>query len=142
MKARTMLAVLCCALLATPTPACAAGERDSMIVSASWLASHLKDPNLVLLHVGAKEGYDAGHIPGARFVSTADVSLPRAEGALALELPPVETLKAAFEGLGVSDGSRVVVYFGDETVGVSRPETATNSEVRMSMVTRSRAVNT
>jgi thiosulfate/3-mercaptopyruvate sulfurtransferase len=116
MRLRTMLVVLCCAFAATPTPACAAGERDSMIVSVSWLASRLKDPNLVLLHVGARDGYDAAHIPGARYVSTADLSLPRVEGALVLELPPVETLKAAFENLGVSDDSRVVVYFGDDWV--------------------------
>jgi len=116
MKAGTILVALCCMLVATPTPGCAAGERDSMIVSVAWLASHAKDPNLVLLHVGAREGYDAGHIPGARFISTADVSLPRAEGALVLELPSVETLKSTFEGLGVSDDSRVVIYFGDDWV--------------------------
>src|SRR5262245_21823643 len=104
-------------VLVLAAPAHLAGrERDSMIVSVAWLASHLRDPNVVLLHVGAKEGYDAAHIPGARFVTTTDLSLPRSEGALALELPPVETLKTAFERLGVSDGSHVVVYFGDDWV--------------------------
>jgi thiosulfate/3-mercaptopyruvate sulfurtransferase len=119
MKPRSIFVALCCVLaassMARPSSS-ASGERDSMIVSASWLASHLKDSNLVLLHVGARDGYDAGHIPGARFISTTDISLPRAEGALTLELPPVDTLKAAFENLGVSDGSRVVVYFGDDWV--------------------------
>jgi thiosulfate/3-mercaptopyruvate sulfurtransferase len=118
MKPRSILVALCCVLaaVAVPQPSSASGERDSMIVSASWLASHLKDPNLVLLHVGARDAYDAAHIPGARFISTADISLPRAEGALTLELPPVEALKAAFENLGVSDGSRIIVYFGDDWV--------------------------
>jgi thiosulfate/3-mercaptopyruvate sulfurtransferase len=116
MRLPIVLVVLWCVLVATPTPACASGQRDSMIVSSAWLASHLKDPNLVLLHVGTREGYDAGRIPGARFVSLADISLPRAEGALALELPAVDVLKTAFENLGVSDGSRIVVYFGDDWV--------------------------
>lgn len=116
MRARTMVAILWCALAVVPAPSVASAERESMIVPVSWLASHLKDPNLVLLHVGAREGYDTGHIPGARYVSTADISLPKADGALALELPPVDALDATFEGLGVSDGSRVVVYFGEDWV--------------------------
>ena len=93
-----------------------AGNRESMIVDAVWLASHLKDPNLVLLHVGPREGYDASHIPGARHVVPADLSLPRAEGALILELPPVDVLDAALEKLGISDDSRIVVYFGEDWV--------------------------
>ena len=93
-----------------------AGNRESMIVSAEWLASHLKDRNLVVLHVGPREGYDAAHIPGARHVATADLSLPRAEGALILELPPIDVLDAALEKLGISDDSRIVLYFGEDWV--------------------------
>jgi thiosulfate/3-mercaptopyruvate sulfurtransferase len=115
MRRRSIAVVLVLLVVGAPT-VLAGGDRDSMIVSVAWLASHLKDPNLVLLHVGTREGYDAAHIPGARYVTTADLSLPRTEGALVLELPPVETLKAAFEKLGVSDSSRVVVYFGDDWV--------------------------
>ncbi len=116
MRARAMFAILWCALAVVPAPSVASAERETMIVPVSWLASHLKDPNLVLLHVGAREGYDAGHIPGARFISTADISLPKAEGALALELPPIDALDATFEALGVSDTSRIVVYFGEDWV--------------------------
>jgi len=85
------------------------------MVSVAWLADHLKDPNLVLLHVGEKPGYDAGHIPGAQFLTMADISTPRGEG-LTLELPPVERLKALFEGLGIGDDSRIVVYYGKDWV--------------------------
>ena len=102
-------------LMLTPFPS-SAGNRESMVVDAAWLASHLKDPNLVLLHVGPRDGYDAAHIPGARHVVAADLSLPRADGALILELPPVDVLDAALEKLGISDNSRIVVYFGEDWV--------------------------
>lgn len=89
--------------------------RDSLIVSTDWLAKHLNDDSLVLLQVGEKEEYLAGHIPGAQFISVTDISTPRGSG-LTLELPSVAQLQAAFEKLGVTDKSRVVVYFGKDWV--------------------------
>lgn len=89
--------------------------RDSMIVSTEWLAKHLNDECLVLLHVGDKKEYDAAHIPGAQLIQTADISTPRGQG-LILELPPVEQLKANFEKFGVTDKSRIIVYFGKDWV--------------------------
>jgi len=92
-----------------------AGVRESMIVSADWLARHLNDDGLVLLQVGDKKEYDAAHIPGAQFIQTSDISTPRGQG-LILELPPVDQLKATFEKFGVTDKSRIVVYFGKDWV--------------------------
>ncbi|HSS21382.1 MAG TPA: sulfurtransferase [Pyrinomonadaceae bacterium] len=89
--------------------------RDSMIVSTEWLAKHLNDSSLVLLQVGDKDEYTAAHIPGAQFIQLADISTPHGQG-LMLELPAVAQLKAAFEKLGVSDKSRIVVYFGKDWV--------------------------
>src|SRR2546422_311780 len=89
--------------------------RQSMIVSAEWLAQHLKEDSLVLLQVGEKDEYVAGHIPGAQFITLTDISTPRGAG-LALELPPVAQLKAAFEKLGVTDKSRIIVYFSKDWV--------------------------
>jgi thiosulfate/3-mercaptopyruvate sulfurtransferase len=85
-----------------------------MIVSTEWLGKHLNDQSLVLLHVGDKKEYDAAHIPGAQFVQTSDIST-RAQG-LILELPPVEQLKANLEKFGVTDNSRIIVYFGKDWV--------------------------
>src|SRR5207244_2019702 len=97
-----------------------ASARESLVVTPAWLAQHLKDPNLVLLHVGDKEGYDAGHIPGSRFVSMQDVSVSsHAENGLMLEMPPAEELRKRLEGLGISDNSRVVVYYGKDWVSPS-----------------------
>jgi thiosulfate/3-mercaptopyruvate sulfurtransferase len=89
--------------------------QESLIVSTDWLAAHLNDDSLVLLQVGDKDEYLAGHIPGAQFIAMADISTPRGSG-LALELPAVAQLKTAFEKLGVTDKSRVVVYFGKDWV--------------------------
>lgn len=89
--------------------------RTSMIVSTEWLAQHLNDKSLVLLHVGDKKEYDTAHIPGAQFIQTSDISTPRGQGLL-LELPSVEQLKATFGKFGVTDSSRIVVYFGKDWV--------------------------
>jgi len=116
---RTCLAILATMLLAGLVPAAhAAGDprvQDSLIVSTGWLARHLNDDSLVLLQVGDKAEYEAGHIPGAQFIAVADISTPRGQG-LTLQLPAVEQLKATFEKLGVTNKSRIVVYFGKDWV--------------------------
>jgi thiosulfate/3-mercaptopyruvate sulfurtransferase len=89
--------------------------NDSLIVSTEWLAKHLNDDSLVMLQVGDKEEYLAGHIPGAQFMALTDISTPRGSG-LTLELPSVTQLQAVFEKLGVTDKSRIVVYFGKDWV--------------------------
>src|ERR1700694_82316 len=89
--------------------------RESLIVSTAWLAQHLKDNSLVLLQVGEQPEYVAGHIPGAQFIALADISTPRGSG-LTLELPSADQLKATFEKLGVTDKSRIIVYFSKDWV--------------------------
>ena len=86
-----------------------------MLISASALAKRLNDPTTVILHVGSDKDYTAGHIPGARLVTLADISITGDRG-LRLELPPVESLVAAFGKLGVTDKSQVVVYHGTESI--------------------------
>ncbi len=85
--------------------------RDRILVTPAWLSAHLNDPDLVLLHLGSVKEYDARHIPGARRVTLADVSAPEAPGSLSLEMPPRDELRAKLAALGVSDSSRIVVYF-------------------------------
>jgi len=89
--------------------------RAGMIVSTEWLEKHLNDDSLVLLHVGDKAEYAAAHIPGAEFITTAELSTPRGQG-LALELPPLEQLVSAFAKRGVTNNSRIVIYFGKDWV--------------------------
>jgi thiosulfate/3-mercaptopyruvate sulfurtransferase len=98
----------------------AADPRAALVVSTAWLAEHLKDPDLVLLHVGDRKEYDAGHLPGARFVSQNDVAVSNhdraADSGLMLELPRPDSLRARLERLGVSDRSRVIVYYGGDWI--------------------------
>lgn len=97
-----------------------ASPRQALIVDAAWLKQHLADPNLVLLHVGDKDGYAAGHIPGARLVSLNDISISDHSGhGLMLEMPPSDDLRHRLEALGISDKSRVIVYYGKDWVSPS-----------------------
>lgn len=92
--------------------------RAAILVSTSWLAKHLNDPDLVVLHIGPRKEYDAGHIPGARFVSFDDISVSEHDkpGGLMLQMPTNEVLHKDLATLGISDKSRVVVYYGDDWV--------------------------
>jgi thiosulfate/3-mercaptopyruvate sulfurtransferase len=92
--------------------------RVDLTVSSAWLADHLRDPDLVLLHVGEKTEYEKEHIPGARFVTLRDISVSSndREKGLALEVPTADSLRTQLAALGISDNSRVVVYYGNEWV--------------------------
>jgi thiosulfate/3-mercaptopyruvate sulfurtransferase len=95
--------------------------RDRLVVSPAWLAQHLNDRDLVVLQVGRKETYDAGHIPGARFVDYDGGALAapmdhsgRDPNHLRLEMPPADTLRTELASLGISDTSKIVVVAADE----------------------------
>jgi thiosulfate/3-mercaptopyruvate sulfurtransferase len=101
---------------ALPKPAADDAAR-SLIVSPAWLAAHLDDPDLVLLHVGDADAYRAKHIKGARHVALSDLSIVmQPDGGLHLEMLPADDLRHHFEALGISNSSRIVVYFGQDWV--------------------------
>ena len=105
-------AVATVAMAALPA---AAQEAPGLLVDVEWLSGHLADRGLVILHVGDKAGYDAGHIPGARFITEENVAAPHDMSNprdMMLELPSPETLRAKVASFGISDDSRIVVYFG------------------------------
>jgi thiosulfate/3-mercaptopyruvate sulfurtransferase len=108
---KTVLSAACLLATAVITPA-AQASRDTLIVPVSWLQQHANDPALVLLHVGAKATYDAGHIPGARFVDFSVIAATGTDG-LTLEMLPAGTLRERLAGLGISNDSHVVVYQSD-----------------------------
>src|SRR5687767_13481151 len=84
MRLRLTLFTLCLAFTVFAKP-----SRESLVVTPAWLAAHLNDADLVLLHVGDKDAYAAKHIPGARHVSLGDISLSDHRGkGLMLEMPP------------------------------------------------------
>jgi thiosulfate/3-mercaptopyruvate sulfurtransferase len=90
-------------------------SRDTLVVTPAWLAQHLHDRDLVILQVGTQETYDKGHIPGARFLDWMNFHLmDQKPGELTLEMPQAAALHDAFEEVGVSDKSHVVIYASDE----------------------------
>jgi len=116
-----LLAVALLSLIAASGAAQNKLGRADLLVTSDWLATQLQNPKLVLLHVGQKEEYDAGHIPGARYLQLRDISTPmtRDTTVLALEMPAVDDLRQRLERLGISDDSRIVVYYGNDWVSPS-----------------------
>jgi thiosulfate/3-mercaptopyruvate sulfurtransferase len=110
---RTIMSALATlAIAAAPAPG---QEAPGLLVDVAWLSGHLGDRDLVILHAGDKAGYEAGHIPGARFITEEDVAAPHDMSNprdMMLELPAAETLRAKVASFGISDDSRIVVYFG------------------------------
>jgi len=92
-----------------------APARKDLVVTPAWLAAHLNQPNLVILHVGPAAAFDQRHIAGAHYVSNDAISISdRTAKGLTLEMPPVEKLREALESLGISDNSTIVVYSASE----------------------------
>ena len=86
-----------------------ATTRDSLLVTADWLAGHLADSDLIVLHADRNRAvYDTAHIAGARFVGQGRYSVTR--DGLPTELPAADSLLALVRELGISNRSRVVIY--------------------------------
>ncbi len=90
-------------------------EHAPLVVTVDWLAQHIKNPNLVLLHTGNKEEYDAEHIPGALFLPVSDIATSLTSNPMFELLPPPQ-LQEVFEKLGITDDSRIIVYFGKDVI--------------------------
>lgn len=93
----------------------AKGEKLDFIVSTGWLSKHLKDPNIVIIEIGQKADYDKEHIPGAVFMTRDEISTPRGSG-LTLQVPSMKKLIDSFERAGVSNNSRIILYYGNDWV--------------------------
>jgi len=109
------------ALALTVAPLClaqrASSARGDLLISTADLAAHLSDPKTVLLHVGDEEEYRAKHLPGARLVRLEDISDSDHSGAgLMLEMPSDAGLRDKLAALGISDNSRIIIYYGDDWV--------------------------
>ncbi len=101
--------------LATPAaaqPASAASRAAPVLVTPAWVAGQMGSGTLVLLQIGDRDEYEKAHIPGAQYIALADVSDPDAK--LRLQMASVERLTGAFASRGVSDDSRVVLYWGND----------------------------
>jgi thiosulfate/3-mercaptopyruvate sulfurtransferase len=76
------------------------GAPDLRIVDASWfLPEHQRDP---------RAEFEVGHIPGAVFLDLAE--LADTASSLPQMLPPPEKFASRMQGLGLGDGTRIVLY--------------------------------
>lgn len=87
------------------------------LVSAEWLAAHLGDPNLRIVHVSLdRAAYDQFHLPGAIFV---DLHVDLAKAGMRPDtgaakrlyiVPSREDVAASLARWGVAPGDRIVFY--------------------------------
>ncbi|VVE79665.1 sulfurtransferase [Pandoraea sputorum] len=100
------------------------GIVPGFLVSTQWLSENLRRPDLRLFDCSAtmvvdpvihqrvqpeRAAFEAGHIPGARFIDI-DAQLSDRHHRFHLMLPQPEAFKAAVEALGIGDDSLVVIY--------------------------------
>lgn len=105
-----MLAFLVTVATAAPVAAWPGGQGTDVpvFVSTDWVAEHAADDDVVLIHVEMTQMSPSdAFLPGAAVLDYH--AIETSEG-LAVELPPVEQLVAAFEAAGVSGNKHVVLY--------------------------------
>ena len=106
----------CLILAAPPARASIAAQSPStmqdapgVLVSVDWLAEHLQDSSMVLLHVGMPTARASGEfIPGARFLNYQEIVQVR--DSLIAEIPLIDELIEPLEVAGVSNETLVILY--------------------------------
>jgi thiosulfate/3-mercaptopyruvate sulfurtransferase len=87
------------------------------LVSTRWLAQRLGEHGLTILDASAhlpdagrdaRAEFDAGHIPGARFLDLDTLKDP--DSPVPAALPAAEQFAARMAKMGIRDGDRVVIY--------------------------------
>lgn len=91
------------------------GIENKILISTNWLAEHLSDPELVILHIGKKDEFDKEHIPKARAISMKELIIDYENG-FRHELPDDEKLQSVLRNVGINQDSKVVIYYSDENV--------------------------
>jgi thiosulfate/3-mercaptopyruvate sulfurtransferase len=98
------------AVLAAIAPAASQDGDVPLLVSTDWVAEHLEDPDVRLVHVAMLEmAPPEAFIPGASVLDYH--SIETSEG-LAIELPSPQQLVSVFRASGVSNDKHVVLYGG------------------------------
>ena len=107
-----LLAASALAAPAVAQPAAGAGRAVPLVVTPAWVAAQIARGPLVLLQIGDKGEFEQAHIPGAQPIALADVSDP--DATLRLQMASVSRLAGAFASRGVSNDSRIVLYWGSD----------------------------
>ena len=112
----------------------ASSPREALLVTPDWVATHLRDPNTVVLHVGDPAKYGERHLAGAQLVELNDISVsdhsqmqmaagttPKdkitgPKNGLILEMPTAEQLRSQLAKFGISDNTRIIIYSANEWI--------------------------
>src|SRR5579884_2775278 len=110
-------------------------KLPGLLVETEWLSEHLHEPDLRILDSTVflrpdssskgliiESGYERwaqGHIPGAGFADLIEV-FSDATSPLRFTVPSAEQFAAAAEELGISEGTRVVIYDQGQTMWATR----------------------
>jgi thiosulfate/3-mercaptopyruvate sulfurtransferase len=90
---------------------------DKPIVTADWLKSHLRAPDVRVLDCTSflpterrtgRQAYEAHHIPGSRFFDIEDIA--DTDSPLPHMLPSPEKFASRVRKLGLGDGHRIICY--------------------------------
>lgn len=98
-----------------------------LLVETSWLAEHLKSPDLIVLdgslHLpttgrNAYNEYKAEHIPGAMFFDINDIADEKSS--LPHMLPSAAKFASRMRKMGIGDGMRIIVYDSEGLYSAAR----------------------
>ncbi|MEZ4863129.1 MAG: sulfurtransferase [Caldilineaceae bacterium] len=106
----------CVAPVAPAAPAAPAAEQAGngyanvdVLVDTAWVKAHLSDANVRLLDIGGNpDGYNSGHLPGARFVNLGDLTNP--EDSTRGQILTQDQLSAVMSQLGIANDDTLVLY--------------------------------
>lgn len=113
-------------MTAVPTPETwkASGQLPGFLVNTQWLENHLSDAGLKVFDCTAnivadgavgdrvqaeRDAFEAGHIPGARFIDLQEDLSDRSQR-FRFMLPGAAAFEAAVQRLGINEGDTVVIY--------------------------------
>lgn len=116
MRLPITVALAAAGAMAGPATECASAQGPSaavpVLVSADWLTQNLRNPRVVVIHSAQQRAdYDAGHVPGSRWLpwNAYTTSVP---SGLSTQLPPLAQLDSSLEAIGVTDATHIVISGG------------------------------
>ena len=90
--------------------------HPEMLVDTEWLASHLDDPNMVIVDCDLPDAYNRAHIPGA--VNLGDNHYIKGDDGV--NVMPLEQAADFLGNLGIGDETLVVAYSGRVSIYAAR----------------------
>lgn len=89
------------------------------LVTTTWVTENATKANVLVLDLRKKEDYDAGHIPGASWINTADLSVTDKNGVKG-QIAPAEKVASVFAAVGAKPDTTIVLYDASNNLSSSR----------------------